>query len=114
MGQCSRELRDESYDRCRLHDSRLMCPWGVADARDSAKVADQVRFLARTPLEFLIDDFRFSVIEQSKIENAPTPMSNGLAAACKAALSEFDSHRHLFSWRMLPASAADASCVGHE
>ena len=25
-----------------------------------------------------------------------TPTSNGLAAACKAALSEFDSHRRLF------------------
>ena len=44
-------------------------------ARDSAKVEDQVRFLARTLFKTLEPD--------------------GQAAACKAASSGFDSHRRL-------------------
>ena len=52
----------------RLSDLDSICPRGVMDARDSAKVADQVRFLAGTP--FL-----------------------SAVAACNAGLHELDTHR---------------------
>ena len=55
------------------------CPWSVVDARDSAKVADQVRLLARAFFQLM------------------TLEPDGKAAACKAASSGFDSHRRLWN-----------------
>jgi hypothetical protein len=53
------------------------CPRSVADARDSAKVEDQVRLLARALVDFM------------------TLEPDGQAAACKAVPSGFDSRRRL-------------------
>jgi hypothetical protein len=65
-------------------------------AREPAKLADQVRFLARTlqaeGLRLEEDDLSPPVKASSL---APTLKPHGVAAACKTAPSGFDSHRRL-------------------
>ena len=68
------------------------CPWSVVDARNSAKVEDRVRLPARAL-------------------NCLTLKSHGVAAACKAASSGFDSHRRLFGLKALMSSVQRRS--GH-
>ena len=60
------------------------------DARDPAKVVDQVRLLAGT-----IKSYCPPMSEVEAIVNRLTLKSHGVAAACKAASSGFDSHRRL-------------------